>query len=119
MKSVHDEAGRESIVSKLFPEIVGMAREHCVGAVAEVRGKRCSGAHGMGDLRSRSARVADTRDHPLLHDAFDEAWSLGPLGRKRNQADVSAGGVLKAAKLLEIGRPDPARRMCAARAVVR
>ena len=95
-----------------------MAREHRVRAVAEVRGKRCAGAYGIGDLPGGSPRVTDARDHSLLNDGFDEARRLQPLGRKRHQANISARGVLHAAKLIEIGRADPARWMCAARAVV-
>jgi hypothetical protein len=63
--------------------------------------------------------VTDTCHHSLLHDGFDEARSLGPLGRERDKTDVPAGVALETTELLEIGRADPARRMCAAWAVLR
>ena len=62
--------------------------------------------------------MADARDDALFDDLRDEARGLGPFGRNRDQADVAAGGILEAKKLIEIGRADPAGRMGAARTTV-
>ena len=44
--------------------------------------------------------------------------AVRPFGRKRHQPNVALGGFLEAMELGEIGRPDPARRMRAARPIV-
>ena len=35
MKSVDDEAGRQTILGQLLPQIIGMAGQHGIGAVAQ------------------------------------------------------------------------------------
>ena len=52
MDAVDDEAGAQPVVGKLVPDVIGMAAQDGVRAVAEVRGQRRSGAVP----RRRSAR---------------------------------------------------------------
>ena len=56
---------------------------------------------------------------PSLRELFDVARRFGPLRRQRDQPNVTLGGILPAAEFFEIRRPDPARRMRAARTIVR
>ena len=55
MDSVHDEPRGQPVLGKLVPDIVRVARQHGVGAVAEVRGHRRPGGDGCVDLRCVAA----------------------------------------------------------------
>ena len=96
-----------------------MAGQLPVGAVAEVRGERCAGAHGVLDLAVRGLKVADGDDRAFTDQVLDVARRFGPFRRDRDQAGVALGGVLPAMEFLDIRRAHPARGMGAARTVVR
>ena len=115
--AVHDKAGHQAIFGELIPDVVGVAAEELVSAVAEVGGESCAGGHGRGDLRGGGQGMADRGDHAFGGDAFDELRGLGPFGREGDDADASAGGVLPAVELVEVGRTDPLAGVGAARAV--
>ena len=107
MDSIDDEAGRQTILGELLPNVIRMAGQHRVRAIAEVRGERRARADRGCDLAGRCPGVADADHHALLDHGLDEARRLRPLGRQRNQANVSARGVLEAMELVEIRRPHP------------
>src|ERR1039457_4776461 len=115
--AIDDETGHQAVFGELFPDVVGVAAEELVRAVAEVGGKRGAGGNGVGDLRGAGLRVADGGDHAFGGDALDVARGLGPFRGEGDDAYAAAGGVLPAVELVEIGRTDPLARMGAARAV--
>src|ERR1043166_7368161 len=90
MDPVHDEAGGQAIFRELFPDVVGMAREHGVGSVAQMRRKRGSGADRVANLLRGRPSVADAGHDPLAGKLVDIARRIGPFGGKGHQADVAA-----------------------------
>ena len=71
--AIDDEAGHQAVFGELFPDVVGVAAEEGVRAVAEVGGKGGSGGDGGGDLGGGGLGVADGGDHAFGGDALDVA----------------------------------------------
>jgi hypothetical protein len=74
-------------------------------------------ADGVVDLGGGGFRVADGDDHALAPQRLDVGGRSGPFRRQGHQAHEAAGGFLPAVELVKIGRPDPGRRVRAARSV--
>ena len=70
------------------------------------------------DLIRACARVADRSGDAVFHNGGDELRGLGPMRRKRNQADVAVRGFLPAVVLTQIRRTYPLSGMCAPRTIV-
>ena len=105
--AVDDEAGHQAVFGQLFPDVVGVAAEEGMRAVAEVGGKGGSGGHGGGDLGGGCLGVTDGGDYAFGGDALDVAGRVGPFGGESDDANKSGGGVLPAVELVEVGRTDP------------
>ena len=71
MDAVDDEACHQAVFGELFPDVVGVAAEELVRAVAEVSGKGGAGGDGRGDLRGGGQGVADRGDYAFGSDALN------------------------------------------------
>src|SRR5450755_4445519 len=89
-----------------------------VGAIPQMRGKRCARANRGGNLLRGGIGMADTGYYTFGGDGFYVANRLRPVGREGHDADLIAGDVLPTMKLIQIRRADPAAGMRAARSVV-
>src|SRR6185295_10940444 len=119
MNAVDNETRGEFVFSQLLPDVVRVAGKYRIRSVAKMRGKRRAGTHSVGNLLSRSPRVADAGDHAFLRELVDIVRRFGPLRRERHQPNIALGCILPALELFEIRRTDPARRMRPARTIVR
>src|SRR5262249_61668845 len=107
--AVNDEARPQTIIGQLLPDVVRMAIDLRVRAVAEMSRKPRPGSRRVGDLNRSRGGVADGDDDARGGRPFDEINRVGPLGRERGDANPSPGGGLPSLKLVTIGR---ARVLC-------
>ena len=72
MMAVDDQAGHQPIFGHLIPDVIGVAAQHAVRAVAQVRAQLRAGVDGRADLRRIGRRVTDRHDHAAAARAADE-----------------------------------------------
>ncbi|KAF9111936.1 hypothetical protein BGX30_007416 [Mortierella sp. GBA39] len=65
MKTVRDDAGRQRIARKLFPQIIGMPWQYGMGAVPQVRGHAGTRSGGAADLLAAGRGMPDGSDDPM------------------------------------------------------
>jgi hypothetical protein len=94
-----------------------MPPHHAMRPVAEMRGERCAGIHGGGNLPSRGASMSDRCGDTGIRDRADVAGRFRPVRRKRDEPDVAVRRVLPAMEFGNIRRTHPAPRMRSARAI--
>src|SRR5262245_12256722 len=103
MMAVDDETRPKIVIGQLLPDVIRMAIDLRVGAVAEMGRKSRPGARRVGDLRRSRRGMADGDDDACRRRPFDEINRFGPFGRERDDADPPARGVLPSLKLVPIG----------------
>src|SRR5262249_23482151 len=102
--AVDDKARPQIIIGQLLPDVVRMAIDLRVRAVAGVGRKPSSRSLGSGDRSGSSRSVADGDDYSGGRRPFDEINRVRPFGRERDDANPSARGVLPFLKFIPIRR---------------
>ena len=72
MMAIADHAGPEFIGSELFPQIILVARQDCVRAVAQVGAETRPGGDRFVNSRRQSRRVANRYHDSGRRQSFDE-----------------------------------------------
>ena len=118
MMAVDDQGGRQPIFGQLIPEIIRMAAEHRVGAVAQMSAERGAGVDRGGDLRRVGRRVADGNAHAAGDHVGDEVGRAVELRRQRDETNLPVGRLGKQSRIPSTsGGRQWALRMGAARTV--
>ena len=114
MVAVDDQASREAILGQLVPDIVGVAANRAVSAVAEMRAERSASIDGGADLGRVGGGVTEGDDDASGDCAADELGRAGIFRRKRYDPNLASGGGLKLLELVPIGRAAMLGRVSAA-----
>ena len=116
--AVDDEPGAQFVGRHLIDDVVREARQHLMGAVAEMRAHGGAGLNGGLDLGGIGVTVAERDDHSSLRrDVLDERNRAFLLRREREDADIALGGVFELLPFVDRGRPDVLDRMRATRTI--
>ena len=98
MNTIDDETGREAILRKLLPNVVGMPLQKLVGAVAEMRRHSRSGGYGVGDLFCAINQLGDSEVDALVSE-YRERYTVAPPLRKAELRLVYGQGFVEATEM--------------------
>ena len=118
MYAVHDEAGRQTVLGKLIPDVVGMPSKLRMRPIAKMSRHGRARRHCVPDLLARGLCVADAHHNALAYDRLNVFVGARPFRRNRHQFHMPVAGIHPAAEFRDIRRPDAVPGMRSARPVL-
>ena len=99
MVPIGDHTGRKTGIAELFPDVVRMAADHPMRAIAEVGAQSSSRVDGGGNLFTRGGCMSDRHRHSGRDHSANKIGRSGQLGGQSDQADAMPGNLLQLLKL--------------------
>ena len=119
MVPVHDQAGHQSVVRKLFPDHVVVPVKELRTAVAEVGCESGPRVHSVPELFAGRRGVADGDPDTLPYQVFGQLERARRFGRERDEQDPPARRILAALEVINVCRHHLVQRVRAAGTVER
>src|SRR5947208_2287421 len=106
MVAVANDTCPKLVRGQLVPDVVIVPRQHGMRAVAQMGAQACPCGDGLANACPAGRGVSQCDDNSRSNELFDESQSPVGFGRQGDQTNETSGGLLQAAKLVPVRRPD-------------